>query len=267
MLTNNQFKFFQYSDKLNSNIFNELVESRIAGVIIKNFLNEKEIESIMAAFSRVKDENRNPFKSNEGAVFPEPFSVLAKTGFNENDLNEIIPKGNIKLLAVLNNFFSGSYKEKLYSLFSSLGNGFNFSDALLNGTILKNEKAYFTTIREIYVNGGGIKKHCEKDLQIYYHKFFELIGLKTPHFQLSYFILLKKPQQGGELKIHNQFFKKNTQHDADKDYYLPEIDQGDIVIFNGGEIYHSVSNIMGSENRITIGGFLSKKHKNFYSWS
>ena len=267
MLSYNQFKFFQYSYKLNANIFNELVESKIAGVVVKNFLNESEIESILTSFSNIKESNRNPFKSNEGVVFPEPFSILANTGFNENELIEIIPKGNIKLLTLLENFIGGHYKQKLYNLFSSLGADFSFSDAILNGEILKNEKAYFTTIREIFINGGGIKKHCEKDLQLYYKKFFELMGLNSPHFQLSYFILLKKPKEGGELKIHNQYFKKNTQHEADKDYYLPEINQGDIIIFNGGEIYHSVSNIIGSENRITIGGFLSKKHKNFYSWS
>jgi len=267
MLSYNQFETLQYSNKLNVNIFNNLINHKCAGVVIKNFFNSSEIYSLLKSFSEIKENKRNPFNGNEGVVFPESFSVLAKNSFNENEMAEILPKGNKELFEVLNTYECDDYQDKLFNLFSEIGEGYSFVNATLNGEILKNEKAYFTTLRELYQNGGGIRKHCEKDLQVYYNKFIKLLGLELPHFQLSYFILLNKPIEGGKLKIHNQYFFTNMANEKETEFYIPEIEEGDLVIFNGGEIYHSVSNIIGSENRITIGGFLSKKNNNFYSWS
>ncbi len=45
-----------------------------------------------------------------------------------------------------------------------------------------------------------------------------------------------------------------------KQYINPDI--GDMVIFNGGRIWHKVADFDGDKNRITVGGFLAHSQDN-----
>jgi tetratricopeptide (TPR) repeat protein len=97
---------------------------------------------------------------------------------------------------------------------------------------------------------------------------------------LSYFIVVEKPEKGGELVLYNLLWQQTMsvmKKDCSdqRDYYLerfkkqyinPEV--GDMVIFNAGRIWHKVAGCEGNKNRITVGGFLarSKDDKTVFCW-
>lgn len=253
-----------------NNVINQILNYQIGGAVIQNFIGANQAKNLIDGLNYLKKNNNNEVNGAQNQYFPEPFSVLANHQFNEDILKTTLPNGN-QLLSKALNFFDESsieaYKRHLFSGFRMLANNYFFEPAKLSGEVIKNEPAFFTTLREMPPGAGGINKHNEKDLQLYYTRFFELLNIPSPHFQLSYFILLQKPEKGGELCVHNQYFLKNHQHEPDTEVFYVPINVGDLVIFNGGDCYHSVSNIAGNRSRITIGGFLSLKDNTFFSWS
>ncbi|PCH95437.1 MAG: hypothetical protein COB85_04585 [Bacteroidetes bacterium] len=104
--------------------------------------------------------------------------------------------------------------------------------------------------------------------------------------QLSYFIVLQEPNSGGELVLYDLLYKDTPDHliedsaffniPDERDRALEAYDNmiikpkaGDMIIFDGGRIWHKVSEIEGALDRITIGGFMafSNNDKSIYYWS
>jgi hypothetical protein len=88
--------------------------------------------------------------------------------------------------------------------------------------------------------------------------------------QLSYFIPLQNPDQGGELIVYRlewgQAAPEQTREGRGNfddlgsepwpfERFAPGV--GDLLLFNGGRFYHRVTRVAGSRLRWTIGGFLS----------
>jgi len=103
--------------------------------------------------------------------------------------------------------------------------------------------------------------------------------------QISYFVMLSKPEEGGDLVLFDALWGDFVLYDpvnrsiikADgKRVLLADLDSqpispnpGDLILFNGGDIWHKVDNLSGSRSRITVGGFLAKtiNNSNIYVWS
>ena len=54
----------------------------------------------------------------------------------------------------------------------------------------------------------------------------------------------------------------------DKDSKRLALEKGDLLLFDGGRIWHQVRPVLGQTNRVTIGGFtaLSKNHRKVFYW-
>lgn len=143
------------------------------------------------------------------------------------------------------------------------------------------------SIRVFEPKKGGVLPHCHNTYDEELHPDFvthlsNYIGLRH---QLSFFVTLKKPESGGQLTLFNIEHKDAKCKQDDRtimcdngikfDTSLPsnknliEVDQGDMIIFAGGDIWHQVEDIGGAENRVTLGGFgnFSKNNNEFYYWS
>jgi len=96
--------------------------------------------------------------------------------------------------------------------------------------------------------------------------------------QLSYFVPLATPEDGGELEVYSLEWHhrpRTPKGDLDIDAiarspstkYRPGA--GDMFLFDGGRYYHRVCRIGGSKTRWTIGGFvtISKEHSEYFYWS
>ena len=104
--------------------------------------------------------------------------------------------------------------------------------------------------------------------------------------QLSYFTVLSPPESGGELVLYDllwkdtpEIFKLDRRPNSPQRHKIVEAKykklnyinppKGAILIFAGGKIWHKVSPIQGSRNRVTLGGFLahSRNKDVYYYWA
>ncbi len=117
------------------------------------------------------------------------------------------------------------------------------------------------------------------------HSFFdweryrEMAGGFDYRTQVSFFVLLQKPERGGVLEIldvthddaraqawHRRTLPGYVAHQRDiidydsidHDFEVTGVpmEAGDMLLFHGGEFYHRVSMVHGARPRITVGGFL-----------
>jgi hapalindole-type alkaloid chlorinase len=143
--------------------------------------------------------------------------------------------------------------------------------------------------RAYYGNGeGNISIHCANYFQTAWQKFFSHLETQTDVYdQLSFFFLLQEPESGGELTLYDFEWKKGQTKKSNhenkevimEDGSIRYIDgeevqiidpkKGDLVLFAGGQIWHRVEEVLGTRERITMGGFLDygwDRKKVFY-WS
>lgn len=136
------------------------------------------------------------------------------------------------------------------------------------------------TIR--WVNpGGAIAPHCEK---VYFKTgslpFALLNQIAAADTIFSFFMLMTKPEAGGELILYNFNWQNQNGNEVgnktDQKYLESHcnptpisISGGDLIIFNAGQIWHQVSEVNGTIPRITIGGFItfSKDDETLYYFS
>ncbi|BAZ48793.1 hypothetical protein NIES4103_14030 [Nostoc sp. NIES-4103] len=129
--------------------------------------------------------------------------------------------------------------------------------------------------------GGTIAPHCEK---IYFKAgaaAFELINqIAVADTIFSFFMVMTKPEAGGELVLYDFNWQNQNGNGVGKQTntkYLEShcnptpipISEGDLIIFNAGQIWHQISEVKGTMPRITIGGFISfsKDDKTLYYFS
>ncbi len=146
-------------------------------------------------------------------------------------------------------------------------------------------------IRVLEPNKGGIHLHSVNYFQKEFPDFFTYLSdMSNTTEQLSYFVVLRKPEGGGELSLYDlewkeaqykmDLFENNAIQKKDgtwvdvedrkqikKMYINPQ--PGDMVLFDGGQIWHRVEDILGSQSRITIGGFLTFSYDDskIYYWA
>jgi hypothetical protein len=117
--------------------------------------------------------------------------------------------------------------------------------------------------------GGAIAPHCEK---VYFKAgtlSFKLIDrIAAADTIFSFFMVMTKPEAGGELVLYDfnwQNQNGNGVGNKTNPKYLEShcnptpisISEGDLIIFNAGQIWHQISEVKGTIPRITIGGFIS----------
>lgn len=101
-----------------------------------------------------------------------------------------------------------------------------------------------------------------------------------PDQQLSFFITLQPPEGGGTLDLYPIRWEQTDGweriHGLPLTFVAPSLDariirpqRGDMILFNGGRIYHSVSPVEGAIPRITLGGFIGfhQRGHRLYHWS
>jgi hapalindole-type alkaloid chlorinase len=105
--------------------------------------------------------------------------------------------------------------------------------------------------------------------------------------QLSFYFMLQKPEQGGELSLFDLEWQEGQSKASlyeNHDVRLPDISvhtiykeeaqiidpqPGDLVIFAAGQIWHRVEEVLGNKERMTLGGFAAYSYDKLtvYHWS
>ncbi len=277
------FKFIEISSDDSAgkkDLIRQIKEEKLHGFVTKGLLTSSEVHDVNTALNSLPERLLMPTPS--GSIFPDPFATMSDEGemldkyydklYHLHELKKEQPA--IKLIL-----------DKLDAHIKSCAEGFEVSVPVNK---VKKKMVSPGTFRFFKPGYGGLHVHCGNLFQqqslFYYSLLEEDVNMDG---QLSYFIVLQKPEGGGELTIYDMLWNdvKDKDHPEENNYvldkngnkiYLDQLRQftvnpepGDILIFSGGPIWHRVEDIKGSHPRVTLGGFLnfSKDGKGLYYWS
>ena len=149
----------------------------------------------------------------------------------------------------------------------------------------------FATFRYLVPDKGLMSVHCGnyfgKTFETFYQDLTQTVAVEN---QMSYFVMLQEPEEGGELTLFNFRWKKgqtkkdNSENNEiiqpdgskmyveDNEYIIKDKikpKKGDLILFQGGNIWHRVETVRGKTPRITFGGFIgvSIDKSKIYYWS
>lgn len=262
----------------------ELIRMRtIDGVLIKNVLSNNQCNTIIGNLHKLSPKQKFEIHGCGGFLYPITFNQL-RPDDNYNVFKERYFKEALEFRKNFTQIFEVDIENIIRTIFSSISGG---RPILVPPGISNYETMMPATLRVFEAGRGGVFPHCHNN----YDK--ELNSELVNHFrtfidfdnQISFFIMIKKPEYGGQLTLFNVEAKEAEQKRGDKDILrydgsifdtslpsnknLIEVDEGDMFIFAGGNIWHQIEEIQGKKDRITIGGFgtFSKSNSEFYYWS
>ena len=262
----------------------DIVSNQLHGLIINNFLSPDEVALLIKGLRNTSDSNVIHIEKDFDS-YPMSFAqfdqMLERNLLKEEDYF-------LKSEEFINSFvqkFGVDIVSKMKTIFASIKDAPGIEIPKKPNT---NNKYVPFTFRELFPGEGCLKAHCENLFFQEFPSFFEKINaFSTLDNQLSFFIVLQKPELGGELTLFDIIWNKNQKRLNDneivlqdnthyqfeneqalkRDYHHPEV--GSLVLFSGGKIWHRVEKVQSQPSRITLGGFLSFSHdgKTLYSWS
>lgn len=248
--------------KSKNDVFEKIYDKKLDGAIIKNFLSDKEVETFFKNLNACKNnltqKNNLDFGYTLGTSFQETGDDLKKYYNHVGKVNEEI-----------NDLFGFDFNERLIKTFEKLTE----QDIPVAVASSETGEDYLcTTIRFMEPGKGGLPVHV--------HLGFFDSGYKQPNMvklkqiidlagELSFFIPLQYSESGGELKLFDLYYEnvpaplkklhfdhpKVSRFVNNRKIQLLKPNIGEMIIFNGGSIWHRVEPINGTKSRITIGGF------------
>jgi hypothetical protein len=277
----------QYPDALHN-----LYTGKEDGFLVRGVLSQAQVNSILANFQQVLDDE--PAFTDVGFTYPTVFAEFSNRvlqGLPEEKKQEGISAYFAKNERFKNTFqdrFKVDLPKILNDLFLQIGG----SRAVSVPRGIKEEGHYpFATFRYLVPKQGMMAVHCGNYFQDAFRQVYEhLSSIVKVKNQMSFFIVLQEAEAGGELSVFNfrwQEGQSKINPSEDKEIYLPNgkayfIDKdkgmqkvmlkpkaGDMILFQGGSIWHRVEPIRGQQNRITFGGFMgfSEDEKTVHYWS
>jgi hypothetical protein len=288
-----KFKTLDETELINDhpNALGDLLDGTSDGFLIKNFLSKEEVDKILSNFHKVIDSE--VANVGEGFTYPQIFAeinyrIREKDPKYWDDAIDDYFKGNQKFKDEYKQEFGVDLSKKLDDLFSKISN--NRPIKVPVGTGGKGIFP-FGTYRFLKPKDGILSVHCGNYFQSEFLEIYKELSAKVMvEDQLSYFIVLNKAEIGGQLSLFNLRWKEGqTKPSARFDEFVilpsgkklyvdddPSIEKmqmdpepGDMILFQGGKIWHRVERIFGEENRITFGGFMGFSYdlKEVYYWS
>ncbi|MCB1038108.1 MAG: 2OG-Fe(II) oxygenase [Acidimicrobiales bacterium] len=138
------------------------------------------------------------------------------------------------------------------------------------------------TVRVLHPRAGGYRSHTGNEFVESYASYDHLRSIARTVDALSYFVVTQKPDQGGELVLYDLRWDETP--DVFRTEFMTPVrdarleawekasvdpEPGDMILFNGGRIWHKVADIDGGQPRVTVGGFstLAADGASIYYWN
>jgi len=262
-----------------SDLTKQLRNNKLDGFILKNLFTKAEIGTLLLEASQMPQEAQLSY--NAGTMFPAPFAMIQDSGDSLNLYFQYLKS----FYDFIENRSLDEMLKRINNVFVSVSEGFKVK---VPSNKIKKAPLGPGTLRVYKPNMGGLHVHCgnffQEESKVYYDLIEDNIDMDD---QLSYFLLLQNSEAGGELTLYDLLWKdvKKKDDPSGNEYlikddgtklYLTELrsfalrlQPGDLLVFQGGPIWHRVEDIKGKTPRITYGGFLnySKDNTELYYWS
>lgn len=255
-------KWLNFDAELASNYpdgINQIYQGKIDGMLLKGVFSKAEMLEVK---QKLESESDDLETVRYGTTLG---CVLMAAG---SDIERYF-KSAESFRAKLNKLFNTSFEARVEGVLSKMSGGRKVEVAREN-----DERLYTpATVRFVYPNRGGMAAHKNNDFldKPYYNHLNQVAKMVNA---LSYFIVIEKAEEGGDLLLYDLSEKQSMTFTNDLDlesysktYITPDV--GDMIVFHGGNIVHQITDVKGNKTRITIGGFLamSKDEQKFLYWS
>jgi hypothetical protein len=276
------FKEINYADlPLYPDAIAEMYTGRRDGFLIKNVLTSAQVDTILKAFDTVQQQDKDIAHTPVGFTHPPIFAEYSR---KMNGLDEAVKKKEteayFELCQSFNTQFNANFGidafAKITAIFTTLSGGRKVT--VPDG--VENKGNYpFATFRYLIPEQGLMSVHCGNYFGTIFDKTYDhLTSVVAVENQMSFFIMLNEPDEGGELSLFNFRWEKGQTKtypgedneiimaDGSKRYLQTDSTiqknkirprKGDMILFQGGNIWHRVEMVKGTKPRITLGGFLS----------
>jgi len=262
---------------------NDLRQLSIDALVLKNFLSKNEIDTILNGLLSAPDNSLTLLEQSK--TYPFSFATL----------NRQSPSFADELYAYFQQ--CKAFSENATAQFGlDIQQKFTEILTLLNEGhpahvfALDQSAAYLPyTFRIIVPQKNHINLHADNLFSLLAPEFYApLKQVADVHNQLSFFTVLQKPEQGGELSLYNAAYDVAKDFNIEKQTIVLEngthlhagkadevyrhkfnLQPGDLILFAGGQLYHRIEEVYGTKHRITLGGFLgySTSNSDTYYWS
>ena len=279
---NCQLNFLETNNQMfiNGNIIDSILSDKYTGIVIREVFSETFCESIIEKYEGIDPSKKFTFAKNSGECFPISFSsLLGQNLESTEDCNLFFQK--------LSRDFEDNFhpildeiNEKVLGIIQGLDNSISIQPAEFNGCNSSLKLNTFS-VRKLYPYKGGLKFHVGNSFKEFYYSFYEFVEIPKSSAQLSYFIVLKSAKKGGDLKVfdakypdYKELKDERGLFSGKKKIYLENLKNkvinigvGDMIIFDGGNYWHEVTEPKGEIPRYTLGGFISIFDKKGIVWS
>lgn len=268
----------QASDIADTDVsYGDLFTRRYDALIIRSFYSADELKSITTGLEKISEGSFTHYDGRYKAI-PPVFEKLRDESAGDYFIRS---RNEFELLSKMTGV---DFEQKNYSLFSVLARG----SQLVGSPRLQPEFQPFASgcMRIIPPSYGIIRVHADNDFYSHREGLFEYFRKEVDTSNhVSYIATIRKAQAGGNLVLHHadysvydtitndmQLVNKRTGEKKHIDYFGTtelEVNEGDLVLFSGGQIWHSVNKMKGKGDRITYGGFsaYSTDRKKIYLWT
>lgn len=250
----------------------------VHGFLIRDVLSPEEADKLVAYFNSL--DNADFEHNRNGRNIPKPFASVVSAKGSSSNPDPYFLKAH--------DFWNGfpercgfDIVDRLKSVFKMLSGG-----RRVEVPVERTHQMMFSPaqMREMYVDRDGIYVHCGKYFRDRFATFYShMEDFSAIDEQISYFIMLQPPDEGGELTVYDMYYNdvKRKEEEWDNKTVIADdgsrIDlenadgvkrrkicprKGDMIIFDGGNVWHRVENPVGHDSRITIGGFVTFSHDN-----
>lgn len=281
-LTVKTIDFNTEKERLSEVSLTDLRNLNVDAIVIRNFLNKVDI-SILLKNLFALPENKEAL--SESKTFPMSFALLNR---NSPNFAEELKDYYRRSKAFKNSFpqgFGVDMQRKFTDVLKQL-NGNNAAKVLET----RDNGSYIPfTFRMIVPEKNHINLHADNMFSQFAPEFYELLRQEAEvENQLSFFTVLQKADAGGQLSLYNVAWDVAKEFSIEKQSIILEtgrhlhanneeelyreqieLEEGDLVVFPGGQLYHRVEEVYGNKLRITLGGFVgySKTDESVYYWS
>lgn len=279
------YNFIEFSanEKLSTETIQQLLNEEVTGILFKGFLAPSEVQSVKKHLQQIPTEKKTIV--NQGFhSYPMSFAQFTQMkAAGQFSIEDYINTAS-KVLANQLSEIGIDVTKKLINFLEQM-EPFRHVSPIIEPQYGKPLVPF--NVRELFPGNGELVVHCENLFFDEFPDFFNwlrLMNIKENKF--SYFITIQKPESGGELCCYNLNWKKvkaRVSHtklldvegktidieDENTERYLVLPEEGDLLLFAGGNVWHKVLTVQGKQSRITIGGFVAETNTpgTYYIWS
>lgn len=242
----------------------EMQRGDLEGVVIEGLISKEEAQALTARFKVLTQ--TQPFNQ---LYYPAPFGHVFGATLMESDLEGYFRNADLTR-AAFEQLFQHRFEALVFSTLAKLSGEFGIYPAA------HRQNAVFSkaSIRILEPGFNSLEAHIHQEFPMYFPSYQAVNTQLDLTTELSYYILLQKPESGGALVLYdlqwentpanmlktNVFLTGVRSEDLEQyDQMLLDLDEGDMILFTANRIWHKVAAVTGNtRERITIGGFLAK---------